>query len=140
MSTPIFKSSVNVSQTGQVNDSAQTPDKAKLDKAVGQIFANVRTKEGQRFKKSTLQYIRYGLSRSFQEYMKIDINKDTEFVQSRKIFAAVIVDTKPPVFGGVEHKRPISEEKLRRLYSNTHDCFDTETPEKSEIQQILFYR
>ena len=56
------------------NDSA--PDKAKLDKAVGQFFDNVRTKEGQRFKKSTLQYIRYGLSRSFQEYMKIDINKD----------------------------------------------------------------
>ena len=28
------------------NDSAQTPDKAKLDKAVGQFFANVRTKEG----------------------------------------------------------------------------------------------
>ena len=70
--------------------------------------------------------------------MKIDINKDTEFIQSRKIFAAVIVDTKrqgfggvehkPPGFGGVEHKRPISEEDLRQLYSNTHDCFDTETP------------
>ena len=70
------------------NDSAQTPDKVKLDKAVGQFFANVRTKEGQRFKKSTLQYIRYGLSRSVQEYVKIDINKDAEFMQSRKIFAA----------------------------------------------------
>ena len=43
----------------------------------------------------------YGLSRSFQEYMKIDINKDAEFMQSRKIFAAVIVDTKRQGFGGV---------------------------------------
>ena len=121
MSTPIFPSS---DRTG--NDSA--PDKAKIDKAVGQFFANVRTKEGQRFKKSTPQYIRYGLSRSFQEYIKIVINKDAEFMQSGKIFAAVIVDTKQQGFGGVEHKLPISEEDLRRLYSNTHDCFATETP------------
>ena len=96
------------------NDSAQTPDKAKLDKAVGQFFSNVRTKERQRFKKSTLQYIRYGLSRSFQEYIKIYINKDAEFMQSRKILAVVVVDTERQGFGGVEP--PISEEDLRRLY------------------------
>ena len=124
-------------RTGTGNDFAQTPDKAKLDKAVRQFFANVRTKEGKRFKKSTLQYIRYGLSRSFQEYMKIDINKDAEFMQSRKIFAAVVVDTKRHCFGGVEHKPPISEEDLRRLYSNTHDCFDTET--RCGLQKKLRY-
>ena len=78
--------------------------------------------------KNPLSSIFVILSCSFQEYMKIDINKDAEFMQSRKIFAAVIVDTKRQSFGGVEHKPPISEENLRRLYSNTHDCFDTETP------------
>ena len=103
-------------------------DKTSLDKYLGQFCANVRTKTGEHFKKSSLLSIRFGLYRFLQEATGFDVNKDEHFSNSRRIFSAVLAETKRKGLGVITHKPPIAPEDLQKLYEPTHGTFSVENP------------
>ena len=69
-------------------------DKTSLYKYLGQFYANVRTKTGEHFKKSSLLSITFELYRFLQEATGFDVNKDEHFSNSRRIFSAVLAEKK----------------------------------------------
>ena len=55
-----------------------------------------------------------------------DVNKDEHFSNSRRIFSAVLAETKRKGLGVITHKPPIAPEDLQKLYEPTHGTFSVE--------------
>jgi hypothetical protein len=102
--------------------------KVKLDEMLQNFYCGARTTNGELFKKTALQNIRYGLNRHTKEVMNVDIIKDPEFRPSGEVFCAVSVDLKRKGLGKIDHHPPISDNDLKKLYSSETMVFNTNTP------------
>lgn len=101
-----------------------------------------RKTNGERFKKTALQNIRYGLKRYLKEKSGIDIISDPDFHGSNEVFKAVSTDLKRRGLGNIVHHPPISENDLKKLYSGNTPVFDTATPyglQKKVWFEIMLY-
>ena len=92
----------------------------ELDDIVGKFYVEVRQENGDKYQRSSLFSIRYGLNRYLSLSRKVDIMKDTAFQVSQKLFTAVTKDLKREGEGAVKHYPPIEETDLRKM----HDYFN----------------
>jgi len=81
----------------------------ELDDIVGKFYVEVRQENGDKYQRSSLFSIRYGLNRHLSLSRNVDIMKDTAFQVSQKLFTAVIKDLKREGKGAVTHYRPLKK-------------------------------
>jgi len=99
-------------------------DPQTLNNTLSKLYAEARTEDGTLYKKSSLQILRHGLNRFLSSKKEIDIVRETEFKESKKVFLVVCKDLKRQGFGGVEHHPPIDESDLKKM----SQMFDLQNP------------
>ena len=99
------------------------------------FYAEARKTDGTSYSKSTLNSLRFGLNRHFKATRGFDIINDSEFTDANKVFGAKCVDLKRQGLAKVEHKPPICEEDLKKLYESGVFCLND--PEK--LQNKVFF-
>ncbi|KAJ8298271.1 hypothetical protein KUTeg_024802 [Tegillarca granosa] len=104
-------------------DSNSKEDLAQL---LRNFYADVRKKDGQKYKLSALKSIRFGLARHFSKEYDIDIVKDTTFKKANELFSAVLINLKKEGFGKTDYTAPIPAGELKKLYCSR--AFDINTP------------
>jgi len=105
-----------------------------LANVLKQFYAEARKADGTSYSKSTLSSLRFGLNRHFKATCGFDIINDSEFTDANKVLGPKCVDLKRQGLGKVEHKPPICEKDLKKLYKST--AFGLNYPEK--LQNKVF--
>ena len=101
----------------------------ELNNLLRRFWVEARKQNGEMYTKSSLTTIRFGLWRFIKNYMyrpEMDIMSSPEFKESNTVFKAQTVQLKREGKAKVQHKPPISEEDLCKLYSSS--AFNTNTP------------
>ncbi|CAH3185501.1 unnamed protein product, partial [Porites lobata] len=80
------------------------------------FYAEARKKDGQMYSKNSLCSTRFALCRHFKQELNIDIIKDTEFNEANRIYEAQCVELKKQGLARTEHKTPIADEDMMKLY------------------------
>uniref|UniRef100_A0A8W8P5J4 EGF-like domain-containing protein n=1 Tax=Magallana gigas TaxID=29159 RepID=A0A8W8P5J4_MAGGI len=101
--------------------------KQELNENLRLFYVSIRTKSGTNLKVSSLNSIKYGLSKYLKDNCKIDIH-GSEFHESKVVFKAAITDMKKKGFGSVDHKQAISTEDLNKLFNSETIVFNVNTP------------
>ena len=112
-----------------------------LDLLLRNFFVAVRTKDGKILRKSSLNCIKYGLTKYLKAEKDVDISADAEFQTSREVYRAILVDMKKKGYGGVEHFPPIAPDDLKKLF-NDDLAFNISTPTGLQNKvwfEIVFY-
>ena len=116
-------------------DEPQTKD--TLANVLKLFYAEARKADGTSYSKGTLNSLRFGLNRHFKATRGFDIINNSEFSdRANKVFGAKCVDLKRQGLAKVEHKPPICEEDLKKLYESTP--FGLNDLEK--LQNIFFLK
>ena len=97
--------------------------------------AEARETDGISYSKSTLNSLRFGLNWHFKATRDFEIINDSEFTDANKVFGAKCVDLKRQRLAKVEHKPPICEEDLKKMYESGVFCLND--PEK--LQNKVFF-
>ena len=120
------------------NKDFESLSKPDLDKTLRLFYANVRTETGDYYKKSSLESLKYGLTRYLRDECDIDMDSD-EFKGQEDAFKAVKKDLVNRGKGDIEHKQPISRPDLVKLYTEytKNHAFDPNTP--VGLQQKVFF-
>ena len=95
----------------------------------------MRKKDGSEYTKNSLCSIRFGLNRYFRSVFNNDIIKDKEFDEANSVYEAQCVALKKRVFAKTEHKPPIADEDIKRLYES--GVFNTDSP--TTLQNKVFF-
>ena len=107
----------------------------ELAAVLRKFYAEARKKDGQMYSKNSLCSIRFALCRHFKQELNIDIIKDTEFNEANRIYEAQCVELKKQGLAKTEHKPPIADEDIKKLYRC--GVFDTENPTTLQ-NKVLF--
>ncbi len=99
------------------------------------FYSEVRKKDGSQYTKNSLCALRFGLNRYFKAHRNIDIIKDKAFDEANKAYEIECVNLKHIGLDKPEHKPPISDADIKRLY----ECglFNTDSP--STLQNKVFF-
>ena len=114
-------------------DEPQT--KVTLANVLKLFYAEPRKADGTSYSKSTLNSLRFGLNRHFKATRSFDIINDSEFNDANKVFGAKRADLKRQGLAKVEHKPPICEEDLKKMYEST--TFGLNGPEKLQNKGVF---
>jgi len=114
-------------------DKPQTKD--ALANVLKLVHEEARKADGTSYPKNTLNSFRFGLNRHFKATCGFDIINDSEFTDANKVFGAKCMDLKRQGLAKVEHKPPICEEDLKKLYEST--AFGQNDPEKLQNKVFL---
>ena len=99
----------------------------ELNKIMEKFYVEVRKQDGELYSKSTLLSIRFGIQRKINEMRKdVNIIEFVEFKTSNEILRAQCVYLKKEGLAKVNHKKPISVEDMKKLYSS--NVFSLENP------------
>ena len=91
-------------------------EQSNLNDTLAHFYADARRKDGQEYRKSSIQNVRNGLKRHILEKCGVDIS-GPGFDNANKVFAAKMVDLKRQGKGDVRHKDSIEPEDLTKLYT-----------------------
>lgn len=86
-----------------------------------------------------LNSIREGIARHLKKVKNIDIIEDAEFASANDVFSAQLVELKRKGKGATEHRQPVDEKDLKKLYDNV----DISTPKGLQQKawlDIMLYR
>ena len=90
---------------------------SQLDSALGGFFVNLRNKDGEMYKKTTLMSYRHSLQRYINTVRDdIDIIHGNEFKNSKVLFQAQTKKMKAEGKAKIDHHPPIEPADLERLY------------------------
>ena len=103
----------------------ETMNETELDSFLAKFYAGLRKDDGSYYTKKSMRGIRYGVRRHFLAVRSIDVAKVDLFVQSNKLFKALMVKLKREGKGSVEHKIPISKEDIAKIFA----VLDITTPQ-----------
>ena len=108
---------------------------SELAKCLKSFYVEARKKDGSCYSMGTLRSLKFGLCRYYKAERGIDIMNDKEFIEVGKVFSAQCVQMKKDGLAKVEHKPPISDGDMKKLY----ECgvFSTETP-KTLLNKVFF--
>ena len=104
---------------------AMTP--YQLDEFLSKFYAEVRKGDGSLYSKNAINCIRYGLQKRFLKNGFDIINDKQFFTASNTMFTAVLTNLKREGKDIVQHKKPITIEDFKKLYSSY--ALDTSHPE-----------
>ena len=107
----------------------------ELAAVLRKFYAEARKKNGQMYSKNSLCSIRFAFFRHFKQELIIDIIKDTEFNEANRIYEAQYVELKKQGLAKTEHKPPIADEDIKKLYRC--GVFNTENP--TTLQNKVFF-
>ena len=79
--------------------------------------------------------MRFALCRHSKQELSIDIIKDTEFNEANRIYEAQCVELKKQGLAKTEHKPPIADEDIQKLYRC--GVFNAENP--TTLQNKVFF-
>jgi hypothetical protein len=109
-------------------------DDAQLDKLLSRFYAGLRKNDGTLYTKKSMHAIRYGLHRHFLK-KDVDITKVENFKESSRVYKSMMVKLKQAGKGCVQHKSPISEEDMAKIFAS--HLLDIATPEG--LQNKVFF-
>ena len=109
--------------------------KDTLVKVLKLFYAEARKADGTSHSKSNMNSLRVWLNQHFKATRDFDIINDSKFTNANKVFGVKCVDLKRQGLAKIEHKPPIREEDLKKLYEST--VFGLNDPKK--LQNKLFY-
>ena len=107
----------------------------ELASVLKSFYAEVRKKDGSVYTKNLLCSIRFGLNRYFRSVFNNDIIKDKEFDEANSVHEAQCVALKKRGLVKTEHKPPIADEDIKRLYES--GVFNTDNP--TALQNKVFF-
>jgi len=113
---------------GKENERFEEMSKQEMAKALRLFFASVRKQDGEDLKKSSLNSLKYGLTKYITEHCGIDCENCKEFAQCWLTYKAKLCDLQKKGKGAVEHKQEISDVDLQKLLDPTNIVFRTDTP------------
>ena len=90
---------------------------------------------GSAYSKSSLNSIRFGLNRHFLSTRDTDIINDPVFREANKVFSVKCVELKRQGLAKVEHKQPICQEDLQKLY----ECGVVDINNPVTLPNIVFF-
>ncbi|XP_072040965.1 uncharacterized protein [Amphiura filiformis] len=96
----------------------------QLDVFLSKFYAALRKEDGTLYTKKSMQGIRYGVQRHFQDLRGWDIVKDNEFTESNKSFKAMLVKLKQEGLGYVKHKPTTPKPDFEKIQAS----MDTSSP------------
>ena len=105
-----FASCAGVTCLGNMTD-------LELDNFLARFYAGLRKDDGHLYSTKSVHGLRYGIRKHFQSLKGIDITNNEQFVQSKRVFKAMLVKLKKEGKGVVKHKDPISKEYMTRILS-----------------------
>ena len=100
-----------------------------LDSYLSQFYAEARQQNGEKYQRTSLNSIRYGIKRHLNDK---DIINGSEFRKSKDMFIAVTKDLKRDGKGGINHYPPMEDADLMKMYS----YFDIQ--DRIKLQQKVF--
>ena len=134
--TKVTKGSKTIFQDYLKEKEIRFPDKSEeLAVILPKFFSEVRKKDGSPYTKNSLCALRFGLNRYFKQHFKVDIIKDKSFDDANRAYGAHCRNLKDIGLDKAEHKPPISDEDIKKLY----ECgiFSTESPHT--LQNKVFF-
>ena len=100
------------------------------------FYAEVRKKDGSEYTKNSLCSITFGLNRYFKSVFNNDIIKDKEFDEANSVYEAQCGTLKKRGLAKTEHKPPIADENIKKLYES--GVFNTDYP--ATLQNKVFFQ
>ena len=103
--------------------------KEELDKKLSKFYVEARTKDGELYKKTSLDAFRYGLNRYLKKTSTstFDLLKDPAFADSNDCFKVALKEIKSAGKAEIDHKPPLSESDRQKLYKSIF--FNPDTPQ-----------
>ena len=99
------------------------------------FYANMRKKDGEKYKLNTFTAIRYGLARHLHADKGINILTDTAFASANQVFKAAVAALEKTGKGEAEHWSRITNQDLYDLY--TSSAMSLSTPQGLQ-NKVLF--
>ncbi|XP_062607914.1 uncharacterized protein LOC134269726 [Saccostrea cucullata] len=94
-------------------------DNEKLDELLSKFYLEMRNRDGEMYKKTTLLSYRQGLQRHLEKTRTdIDILKGTDFKKSARAFKCMTKELKRQGRAAIDHHPPISDEHLEVIYEH----------------------
>ena len=109
----------------------------ELNAALELFYINIRSKEGEIYKTSSLDAIRYGLNRYLKApplNKKFDLLKSPEFTSSNEAFKVAKKEAKSEGKGETDSYPPIDHDDLEKLYTNLHMNPNTPSGLSNKVQ------
>ena len=132
-------------ESGQDSDFEEFGE-VHLSEVLGQFYLNARKPDGNHYKISSLENIRYGLNRYLRSppYNKtFDIIKDATFSDANVDFKAATAELKRMGLGTIDHHPSINESDLIKLYSSIYCSPNTPSGLFTKVQfdiRLFFFR
>ena len=89
----------------------------ELNIFLARFYAELRKDDGHLYSTKSMHSLRYGIRKHFQSLKGINITNNEQFVQSNRVFKAMLVKLKKEGKGVVKHKYPISKEDMTKILS-----------------------
>ena len=103
------------------------------------FHAEARKKNGELYTKASLVAIRFGLQRFFSS-LKMDIIKDSDFAEANAVFQGVISELKREGKAQTQHKPPISNDDIKKLYqSGLFSLIQPETLQNKVFFEVMLF-
>ena len=94
-------------------------EKKELAQTLKTFYVEARKKDGgSSYSMGSLKTLRFGLNRHFKSTRGIDIINDVEFNEANKVLTAQCVQLKKDGRAKVQHKPPILDDDLKKLYES----------------------
>ena len=105
----------------------------ELNNFLARFYAGLEKDDGHLYSTKSMHALRYGIQKHFQWIKGIDITSKHQFVQSNKVFKAVLVKFKKEGKGVVKHKDPISKDDMTKILSS----FDLKSPQGLQAKVFI---
>lgn len=113
----------------------------ELDQILANFYLEIRTKNGELYKKTTMNSYRQGIQRHLAKYRDIDILKGSKFKHSASAFKGMAKELKRQGLSAIEHYPTIAEADMEKMYN--YLCSDLSNSQKLQYKVcfllVLFY-
>ena len=109
--------------------------KKDLAQVLKSFYGEARKKDGSSYSMGSLKTLGFGLNRHFKAVRGVDIMNEEEFSKANKVFAAKCVQLKKDGQAKVQHKPPIADADLKKVYES--GVFSTDHS-KSLLNKVFF--
>jgi hypothetical protein len=110
-------------------------EKSEFAQVLKKFYVEARKKDGSSYSMGSLKTIQCGLKRYLKMVTGFDIINDEGFNEANKVYSAKCVQLKKEGLANVQHKLPIANADLEKLYESA--VFNTDSP-KTFFNKVFF--
>lgn len=108
----------------------------ELDNALSYFYMEMRNKEGEKYKKTTMHAYRQGIQRHLDKARDIDIKNEEVFKKSTKAFKGMTKELKRVGLAAIDHHPSIEDSDIEKMYA--YFCQNLEDPQLLQYKVIFF--